>query len=463
MNPTAFNGTPRATRRLLHSGSTRIAAIFVDLLIPLLLPLLLHRAHADDAQLRYPVRFGSVHHLEGRAGADPWSVLEPAILGRAGDVLRARTNFPSEITEFRLVEDPITDLGPMLEKIRTEHGVPGLAAIVIRSNRVLAVGAVGVRVEGTDAPIMLGDVWHHGSLTKSMTATLAGTFVEEGRIQWDTTLGEVLASRLPAMHPDWRNVTLSQLLRHRSGAPGHDEIVTNGLWRALWRRSGTTAEKRLLWLRNVTTNAPSHAPGTRFEYSNTGYVFAGMMLEAIAGKPWETLMRERIFQPLNMDTAGFGPPGTPGRTNAPWGHQWINGKPVGTRPGPAADNPPALGPAGTVHASLFDLAKYLMCHARKGTGDGIHLLKPETFQRLHTPEKGENYAFGWSVTHRPWARGTALTHTGSNTQWFSNAWIAPGKQAALLVLTNIGDGKDGRGFKVTDEVIGKLVAAHLRR
>jgi len=116
-----------------------------------------------------------------------------------------------------------------------------------------------------------------------------------------------------------------------------------------------------------------------------------------------------------------------------------------------------------MHGSLFDLAKYLMWHAGRGTASGPAVLRPETFRQLHTPEAGETYALGWAVSHRPWAGGTALNHTGSNTQWFSNAWIAPEKQAALLVLTNIGDGTNNLAFKATDAVLTRLIADHLRR
>ena len=153
------------------------------------------RSHAAD-DFRFPVRFGGVYRLEGTRDGSQWEILEPAIIGRAADITRPRSLLPAGFTDARLVPDTFVDLDPMLEKLREKHHLPGLAAIVIRSNRVLAAGAVGVRVEGTDAPVMLGDVWHHGSLTKSMTATLAGMLVEEGRIRWDTTLGEILGTKV---------------------------------------------------------------------------------------------------------------------------------------------------------------------------------------------------------------------------------------------------------------------------
>ncbi len=441
---------PKSHRPRLHC---------VLLLIGCLLQGLAQRAD----EIRFPVSFNSIYRLEGTSDGGAWHVLEPAILGRASDWVRPRRELPDGIGEIRLVPELVADLRPMLEKLREKYRVPALGALLIRSNQVIAAGVVGIRVEGTDAPAMLGDTWHHGSLTKSMTATLAATLVEEGRLAWTNTMGGILGPKVPGMHPDWRDVTLSQLLRHRSGAPDQDYLVQKSIWPAIWINRGPIQDRRLHWLTAVTTNAPAAKPGMSYIYSNSGYVFAGMMLEAVTGETWEDLMRARIFRPLGMSTAGFGPPGERGRTNQPWGHQWIADKPVGTPPGRFADNPAALGPAGTVHASLFDLAKYLMCHARQGNGEGVRLLSPETFHRLHEPEPGETYAFGWWTSHRAWAGGSVLNHTGSNTQWFSNAWIAPKKQAALIVVTNVGDGPAKAAFGVTDEVLSRMIASYLGR
>lgn len=426
-----------------------------------LLGFLVSPAHA--AEFRFPLELGAIYRLEGSTDGKYWTVLEPAILGDAPEWVRPRTNYPAAIREARLVQESFANLNPTLEKLRAKHGVPALAALLIRSNRVIAAGAVGVRVHGSEMPVELGDLWHQGSITKSMTATLAGILVDEGRIHWTSTLGQILGARVPSMHEAWRDVTLGQLLRHRGGAPDHDELARNKIWEAIWSQRGPMSARRLHWLTAVTTNPPPTTPGTRFVYSNTGYVFAGMMLEQVAGQPWEDLLRTRVFLPLGMRTAGFGPPAARGHTNEPWGHDWVQGKPSGIAPGRHADNPQSLGPAGTVHGSLFDLAKYLMFHARPADGEGVRLVSPSTFERLHQPPEGEFYALGWHVLNRPWAGGDVLHHTGSNTQWFSNAWIAPGKQAALIAMTNIGDGTGRKAFNVTDEALSRMIANHLGR
>src|SRR5207248_3810584 len=115
-----------------------------------------------------------------------------------------------------------------------------------------------------------------------------------------------------------------------------------------------TSARRLL-LTGVTSIPPEAPPDTKFIYSNAGYSIAGHMAEKVTGKSWEDLMREKIFRPLGMTTAGFGAPGTRARNDQPRGHK-ADGSAV--EPGPGADNPVAIAPANAVHCSISDWAKF---------------------------------------------------------------------------------------------------------
>ncbi len=354
------------------------------------------------------------------------------------------------------------DLPKLLEEIRAKHRLPALACAVVRSNVVVAQAVVGVRKAGDPTSATLADVWHHGSLTKSMTATLAALLVEDGKIAWTDTLAGVFPAAAPSMDPTWRSVTLEQLLGHRGGAPDHAWLEEKGLWGKFWKAPGPPRDQRR-WLREaVTALPPQHEPDTMHVYSNTGYILAGAMLEERAGKPWEDLVTERVFRPLGMKSAGFGAPGSAGTLDQPWGHtlSWPlrNLQPVA--PGPQADNPPGLGPAGTVHCSLPDLTAYLMAHVSGDLGRPTPLgLPTASWRKLHTALPMQDYALGWGVAWRSWAGGDALNHTGSNTMWFSNAWLAPRRDFAVVVLTNIGG---DAAAKATDEVAANVIAAYLR-
>ena len=341
---------------------------------------------------------------------------------------------------------PATDLNDRLEALRSQHKLPALAAAVIKGQTTVALGAVGVRKDGGSERVTVEDKFHIGSCTKSMTATLAAMLVEEGKLKWTTKIADVFPECAAAMHADYRDVTQEQLLSHRGGAPA--SLDEDGLWGRIWKHRGTPTEQRLFLLDGVVTKPPVATPGTKYIYSNAGYAIAGAMLERITGKPWEELVRERLFKPLGMSSAGFGTPATAGKVDQPWGHTagLMSLKPV--PPGPGGDNPVAIGPAGTVHCSIGDLAKYAAFHLQGARGEG-QLLKADSFKKLHTPIAGQEYALGWLVVQRGWADGTTLTHAGSNTMFYTVIWIAPKKDFAVVVATNLGGDKAEKGCDET--------------
>jgi CubicO group peptidase (beta-lactamase class C family) len=355
----------------------------------------------------------------------------------------------------------VRDLAAPLEPIRASNNLPALGAVVVLSNRVVGLGVTGVRKFGAPEPVTVNDLWHHGSITKSMTATLAAMLVEDGEISWTTRIADVFSDLAATMNAGWKTVTLEELLSHHSGAPA--DLNPSGIWAELEKRRGTPREQRRFLLEKVTALPPEAPPGTKYIYSNAGYAIAGAMLEQVTGTAWEDLIAKRLFQPLGMTTAGFGAPGTPGTLDEPWGHTFVDGEPRPVPPGPDADNPPAIAPAGRVHCSLVDLAKYAAFHVAGDRGDGW-LLPPESFKILHTGfvpvslSSDDRYAMGWVVTSRDWAGGTALTHTGSNTMWFTVVWLAPKKDFAVIVVTNVGG---NRAATATDRAAWTLIQEFL--
>lgn len=318
------------------------------------------------------------------------------------------------------------DMARTIETIRENHNLPALAVVVTKDGAVCDRVAVGVRKWGDPTPVTTNDVFHIGSDTKSMTATLAAMLIEDGKLDWDTTIIDVFPEFKGHINPEFENVTVEQLLTHRGGVPGKPPAAA---WARAWKQHGTPAEQRYEFIRDVLSQPPEAPPGTKMIYSNQGYAIVGAMLEKITQTPWETLITERLFQPLHMDSAGFGPPGTIGEIDEPWGHTRKLGLIVPLQ----GDNPPAIAPAGRVHCSLDDLARYTIFQMT----DQPRLLKPETLARLHTPPPDGNYACGWICVKRGWAGGTALNHAGSNTMWYVVMWLAPAKNFSVVVGTNI--------------------------
>jgi CubicO group peptidase (beta-lactamase class C family) len=346
-------------------------------------------------------------------------------------------------------QDPLP-LAEALEKIRAKYQLPALAAAAVREEKIIAIEAVGRRKTNDPVPVTAEDQWHIGSCTKSMTATLAAMLVEDGKIAWSTTIAAALPELADAMDPAWHRVTLEHLLAHRGGLPSEPP---DNLWRNAWRATGTPTEQRLDFVRGLLLRRPISAPGEKFTYSNQGYAIAGAMLERTAGRPWEALLQERLFTPLGMKSAGFGAPGIAAKIDQPWGHRSLLGIATPVAPGKEADNPVAIGPAGTVHCSISDFARYAGWHARS-IRTTARILGPASFEKLHTPPAGGDYALGWVVLQRDWAGGTTLMHNGSNTMWYAVMWLAPGKDLAFVAATNAA-GKNAE--KGCDEAVTKLL------
>jgi CubicO group peptidase (beta-lactamase class C family) len=340
-------------------------------------------------------------------------------------------------------------LDTMLTPYLSQNNLPALAAAVVRDGQVIAAGAVGTRRAGTNIPVMLNDRFHIGSDTKAMTALLAAIFVEEGKLRWTSTVAEVFPELAAQMDARLRGVTLEQLLSHASGLPGDTERI-GALYEQSLLQVGNLDEVRYWMVREVSKLPLESEPGTKFSYSNMGYITAGAMIERVAAKTWEELITERIFLPLNLSTAGIGVQASVGRVDAPLPHLVVDGKLKALLAGPTSDLPLVLGPAGLAHMSILDFARWAGWNAGEGKR-GPALVRPETLKKLHTPvieaqikdpppgtPSGGRYALGWGVTTREWAVDPLLQHSGSNTMNLAHVWLDTKRDSAFVTATNVG-------------------------
>jgi len=338
------------------------------------------------------------------------------------------------------------DTTKYLETVRKKYKLPGFAVVVVKDGVICDRAATGVRAAGHAELVTTNDLFHIGSCTKSMTATLAAMLIEDGKLRWDTTVAEIFPEWKGKMDPGYESVTVEQLLQHRGGLAGEPP---SGAWTEARKENGTPTEQRLAFVEAALKKAPKAAPGTKMIYSNQGYALVGAMIEKVTGQPYEELITAKLFKPLHMDSAGFGPPGTRGKFDQPWGHKRTLGLNVPLQ----EDNPPAIAPAGRVHCSLDDMARYTIAHMEGEKKGG--LLKPETFLRLHTPPEKGDYACGWVCVRRGWAGGRAMMHNGSNTMWYIVMWLAPKKDFSVIVATNIGE--EQSTFQGCDDVAGAMI------
>lgn len=326
-------------------------------------------------------------------------------------------------------------------------GPPAMAAAILTRDGVSWSGVRGVRRAGQEARATLEDRWHLGSNTKAMTAAVFGRLVEQGRARWDMPLSEALPGL--RIDPAWATTTPDDLMRHRAG------LLDAGLLDQAWLIAAHADQRPLPEQRAEfaaeALAAPPAGPVGQFAYGNGNYIVLGAVIEALTGQPWEQVMADQLYAPLGLASAGFGPPRG---DEATWGHRGG----VAVDPAGFADNPRALGPAGTAHMSLADYARFVSAMM----GGAPEWLSGETRRHLLTPATGSPpaYAAGWGVGTAPWAGvggpGPTLTHNGSNTMWFATVLAAPERGLGFITLAN----DAAAGQRACQTLVQRLAALH---
>jgi CubicO group peptidase (beta-lactamase class C family) len=349
----------------------------------------------------------------------------------------------------RQIRSPTNEsLQEVVSKLRVEQKLIGLGAMFMVDGKTIAVAVDGKRKKGGKAALEVGDRWHIGSITKSITATMIARLVEREELTWSTTVADCFGESM-SIHADWQIVTLAQLLTHTSGAPPNFPLTTQ------FKRPAEGKERmdaRRAEVLAIFKKKPRSEAGESFKYSNVGFTIAGAMAEKQTGIPWETLVRREIFNPLEIKQAGFGPPKD---ANQPRGHQNIGFfKRVA---GVEEDNTPIMGPAGTVHMTLADLCTFGNDHVRGETGKG-KLLTAKSYRSLHTA-KLNNYAFGWVVPKKNSLTDQRMIwHNGSNTLWYALLVLLPDRNAVISVTSNDGDIRraEAAAFQIVKEFADQL-------
>jgi CubicO group peptidase (beta-lactamase class C family) len=355
------------------------------------------------------------------------------------------------------VPDPAW-LRAYLEEERSKIRIPALAVSVVVDGEVIAASAVGVRKWGAPGRVGRSDAFHLGSDVKPMTATLAGLLVDEGVLRWDLTVDEMFPALRETTRPEYRKVTVVQLLSHMSGMPYEprtSEEDTDG-------RAETVEGRRYEYVRAALEDPPEAPPGTKFIYGG-GPILVASYIERRLRVPYERLMAQRIFRPLGMSTAGFGPMCAQNTVNGPWEHV-RDGNTIKPIPPDPAQRSQARSPVGrNGHCSVIDFGKFAALHL-KGARGTSRFLKPETFKTLHTPVLQSNYALGWGRHKASWHRGLSLAHDGSNGRNMCSVTIVPDENYAICVMTNIG-GDDASALcaRVTEHLAGEIRKGRLFR
>ena len=302
-----------------------------------------------------------------------------------------------------------------LEEVRYKYNLPAITVAVKNNDEPPIFCSIGYRnVKDDDNYVTKTDKWHIGSITKSMTATLIAKLIEiNPSLSWDLKLIDVFPELDEQINSAYKDVTFVELLSHTAGMMS--DLTTLNDWDSYFTDESSLTQQRYRLIKEILKKQPEVSKGT-YLYSNAGYIVAAAMIEEITKKSWEELISTNIFQPLDMNYTGFGPPKP--ALEEPQGHtqsglcsSWQPANPDNIY----SDNPEVLGPAGTVHTTLSDILKYAQVHLNGLKRIGI-FLSQSSFDRLHQIVSS-SYALGWTVGNN------TIYHYGSNTKWFAILYI----------------------------------------
>jgi D-alanyl-D-alanine carboxypeptidase len=333
------------------------------------------------------------------------------------------------------LEGGLRSLDQLLAETCSKGNLPAIQAATFSSGKTIAMGTAGVRRIGSLELAGLENSFHLGSIAKGFTATVAARLVERGALRWDTRPVEVIPELNTGIHPEYRTITIDDLLLWRAGVPPF-LTPADPEYQAVPHFSGDAVEQRRQFALHVLRGAPSYRPRSKTVYSNGSYGIAGAMLEAATGTSWDRLIAAEILKPLRIHGgAGWPAAGNPKET---WGHFESENGLRAHDPGDSYRFPAWMQPGGDLHMPLGGYVAFLQENLR-GLGGASSLLRQASFRRLHSPWDGEN-ARGWGVGED----GKSSEQAGSARTFLAIGRIWPEEDRGLAIVCNAGGRRAAR-------------------
>jgi CubicO group peptidase (beta-lactamase class C family) len=329
----------------------------------------------------------------------------------------------------------LAGLDAYIEQAMRDWEVPGLAIAVVRNDSVLLARGYGERLSGSGDGVDEHTLFAIASTSKAMTVAGLGMLVDEGAIRWDDRVTAHLPGFELADPYVTREVVIRDLLTHRTGVARHDNI-----WIAApFDRAEIVRRARHL----------PQATGFRagYGYNNIMYMVAGEVTAAAAGTTWENFIESRLFAPLGMTRTTPRSAVVEGRDNVAIAHVREDGRLIPM----ARRDYDALGPAGSVWSSAWDMAQWLRLHLGGGVYEGRRLLERSTIAAMYEPQvvlgldtttlrmfpdrTSFSYGLGWRL-HDYRGRRT-VQHTGAVNYTRTQVGMLPDENIGVVVMTNL--------------------------
>lgn len=373
---------------------------------------------------------------------------------------------------------PPADLDARIETAMQQHGVPGLAIAIVEDGEVALARGYGVRRLGGREPVDADTIFPTGSTGKAFTAAALAVLVDEGKLGWD----DPVADHLPdfRMADPWvtRELTVRDLLVHRSGLGlGAGDL----LYVPRTSRSRADVVRALRHIEAKTSFRSGYA------YDNILYVVAGQLVEAVSGRSWEDFVLERLLRPAGMRHATTTLDARFANANRAQPHARIDGALRGLGRQQVLDEKDGLGqtaaPAGGLAASANDLARWLQVQLAQGAipgaqgGDPARLFSEAAAREMWTPQvlvpirpfpepiadatpQFQSYALGWSVQDY---RGVKVVqHGGAVFGVLTFVVLVPQEDVGIAITINSEDVHVLRGIgnELLDHYLGLPDAQH---
>jgi CubicO group peptidase (beta-lactamase class C family) len=326
-----------------------------------------------------------------------------------------------------LAQNPDTHFGAVETFVKSEmdrQHIPGLALLVARDGKTVRAQGFGFSNLEHSVTVKPETIFQSGSVGKQFTATAVMMLVEEGKIGLDDSITKYF----PEAPATWKPVTVRHLLSHTGGFTDYPKGFD-------FRKDYTEAE-----LFKVVAGIPlAFAPGTKWKYSNLGYLTLGILVHRVTGKFYGDVLEERIFQPLGMHTTRIMSEADiiPNRAA---GYRLVKGQ---------VKNQEWVSPTlnttadGSLYFSILDLAKWDAALYNE------KLLKRSSLEQMWTPVKlndgkpnSGHYGFGWEITNSHGHR--VIGHQGSWQGFETQISRYVDDKLTVVVLSNLAGGDPGK-------------------
>jgi CubicO group peptidase (beta-lactamase class C family) len=318
-----------------------------------------------------------------------------------------------------------TSLAAAVQGEASRWNVPGIAVGILVDGGVETT-STGFANLATRVPMTDDTISQIGSISKVFTATLAMILVEDGLLDLDTPVVTYLPELVLADETVRDTVTLQHLLSHTSGIEG-DRFIDYGRGDDALARAIAEFESLRQWF----------VPGDLWSYSNAGFYLACRVIEAVSGKPFETVFRERLVEPLGLETCFFFTEEIIPHAHAV-GH-YLKKREDGPTVVPYYSLPRHVAGTGLVVTSTRELLRFAQLHMGNGKVGRTRLLSTKAAKAMQEPiaEAGDfyrHYGLGWCIHEFPEFR--TISHGGATNGFRANLTAIPEKGFAIATLTN---------------------------